>query len=476
VVVAMTTPSNQMLHSDAFAWYMEKDPVLRSTIVAIDRLESSPDWELLRLRIDRLTRLVPRFRMRVQAPPMRIGPPRWSVDEDFDLDYHLRRARVGGSGDWADVLEFGRTAAMADFDRARPLWEFTLLEGMADGGAAFVTKLHHSMTDGIGGIQLASLVVDDTPDASRSVVLPPAPEGYHMSRTKLTALTLADDTAAAASAATHAVGALEHDAVEVVRHPLSAARSTVNAVRSIVRFVAPINRPYSPLLGDRSRTRVLATLDVPLTTLHDAALAAGGHVNDAFLAVMADAMRRYHEKRGTTIDNVRVTVPVSIRTEHDGIGGNRITLTRMKLPADISAPAARIRAVRDIVAQWRTEPALSFTQEMAFGLNLFPRAYLGGVFKRIEMLASNVPGVPTQVWLAGARVIGYYAFGPTIGAAVNATLMSYAGVCNVGVNIDTGAIDDPQLWLECLNDAFREILALASPSGQASDEPAPGET
>jgi diacylglycerol O-acyltransferase len=213
-------------------------------------------------------------------------------------------------------------------------------------------------------------------------------------------------------------------------------------------------------------------MDVPLTTLHDAAVAAGGRVNDAFLAVMIDAMRKYHDKQGASLDHVRITVPVSIRTDGDGIGGNRITLTRMKLPADISAPAVRIRAVRDIVAAWRKEPALAYTQEMAFGLNLLPRAYLGGVFKRVEMLASNVPGVPRQVWLAGARVVGYYAFGPTIGAAVNATLMSYAGVCNVGVNIDTGAIEDPQLFLECLNDAFRDVLALAGTPPPAQAPPA----
>jgi diacylglycerol O-acyltransferase len=472
----MTTPSNPMLQSDAFAWYMERDPVLRSTIVAVDRLETSPDWDLLRLRVDRLTRLVPRFRMRVQAPPLRIGPPRWSIDEDFDLDYHMRRVRVGGAGEWSDVLEFARTAAMADFDRERPLWEFTLLDGMADGGAAFVTKLHHSLTDGIGGVQLAALVVDPGPEPEQAVVLPPPPEGYHISRAKLTALTLADDTTAAAAAATHMVEAIEHDAVSAIRHPLSAARSSVDALRSIVRFVAPVNRPCSPVLGERGRARVVATMDVPLTTLRDAAHAADGRVNDAFLAVMVDAMRRYHEKRGVALDQVRITVPVSIRTDTDGIGGNRITLTRMLMPADIAAPAVRIRAVRDVVEGWRHERALGFTQEMAFGLNLLPRAYLGGVLKRVEMLASNVPGVPQQVWLAGARMTGYYAFGPTIGAGVNATLMSYAGVCNVGINIDTGAIDDPQLWLECLNDAFQEVLTLAmTPSPRAKDDPAPEE-
>src|SRR4051812_9450321 len=243
--VRVMTPSDRMLHSDAFAWYMEKDPVLRSTIVAVVRLASRPDWDALRLRIDRLTRLMPRLRMRVQAPPLRIGPPRWSADEDFDLDYHLRRAHVGAPGGWAQVLEFGRTAAMADLDRSRPLWEFTLLEGMSDGGAAFVTKLHHSLTDGIGGMQLAALVVDPSPEP-QLVELPPVPEGHPASLVKLTALTLADDAPEAAAAAGHVVRSVPRDSIRAARHPVSALRSTVRTARSIGRFVAPIARPLSP--------------------------------------------------------------------------------------------------------------------------------------------------------------------------------------------------------------------------------------
>jgi WS/DGAT/MGAT family acyltransferase len=424
------TGSDQMLHSDAFAWYMEKDPVLRSTIVAVIRLDGPPEWELLRKKIDRLTHLVPRLRMRVQPRPLRLGPPRWTVDDDFDLDYHLRRQRVGGSGDWAEVLEFARRAAMSDLDRARPLWEFTLLEGLDGGGAAFVTKLHHSLTDGIGGMHLAALVVDFGPVPTERAGLPEAPPAQPRRGVDLA----------------------------VLLNPAELLRRTVGTVRSVARFVAPVNRQYSTTLGERSISRSVTTLDVPLAGLHDAAAAAGTHVNDAFLAALVDGMRRYHLARGADLTRVRVTVPVSIRTAEHDIGGNRITLTRITLPADIDSPAARMQAVQDVMAKWRHEPALALTQQIAFGLNLVPRAYLNGVLKRVEMLASDVPGVPIPMWLAGARVTGYYAFGPTIGAAVNATLMSYAGMCNIGINIDTRAIDNPKLWVQCVVEAFDDLL------------------
>ena len=106
-----------------------------------------------------------------------------------------------------------------------------------------------------------------------------------------------------------------------------------------------------------------------------------------------------------------------------------------------------------------TTPERTLTQQIALGLNLVPRAYLGGVFKRIEVVASDVPGIPQPVWLSGARVTGYYGFGPTIGAAFNATLMSYAGTCNIGVNVDTAAIEDPALLADCLQAGFDEVIA-----------------
>lgn len=457
----------RMLHSDAFAWYMEKDPVLRSTVVAITRLDSRPDWDRLYARIRRLTVLVPTLRMRVQVPPLRIGPPQWTVDDGFDLDYHLRRARVREGGGWGDVLEFARTAAMSDFDRARPLWEFTLLEGLADGGAAFVTKLHHSLTDGIGGIQLAALVVDPGPAEPPLGPAPAEPIGHPLSTVGLAVRSVTDDVAESAVTTGHVVRRIPGLVTYAVRDPVGAMLDAIDAARSVVRMIAPVNHAASDLLGRRHVVRRLATLDIPLADLHAAAEAAGGHLNDAYLAILTGAMHRYHERRGAELRQLRVTVPVSVRTAADSVGGNRITLIRITLPAHISEPGERIGRIAQIMSKWRREPALGHTQEIAFGLNLLPRAYLGSVFKRIELLASDVPGIPRPVWLAGAQITGYYAFGPTIGSSVNATLMSYAGTCNIGVNIDVDAVDDPDSMLECIREEIDEILGLSRDAATA---------
>ena len=153
-----------MRESDAFSWYMEHDPALRSTIVAVAWLDRSPKWDTLVDRLERATRLVPIFRQRPVEPPGRLATPRWTVDPDFDLTWHLRRVTSPPPHSQATVIEMARIMAMSGFDAAHPLWEFTLVEDLADGGAALVMKLHHSLTDGIGGMQLLFALFDTCPD------------------------------------------------------------------------------------------------------------------------------------------------------------------------------------------------------------------------------------------------------------------------------------------------------------------------
>ena len=164
---------------DAFTMQLERDPLLRSTIVAVALYDCAPDWRVLNERIDRATRLSPTFREKLVSSPWRLSPPRWVVDPDFDLSWHLRRARVPESGGMPAVLTFARNAGMAAFDHDRPLWEFALLEGLPEGRSAFVMKVHHSLTDGIGGIQFAAHIVDLEPAPPHLGPLPDAPVAQH---------------------------------------------------------------------------------------------------------------------------------------------------------------------------------------------------------------------------------------------------------------------------------------------------------
>ena len=139
-------------------WRAEADPRLRSTIVALELLDRVPEWNRYLAAHDWATRLIPRFRMKVTEPLIGVGRPSWTVDEAFDLSYHVRRIALPVPGTFTDLLAAAQQIAMTPFDKHRSPWESVLFEGLPDGGAAFLLKLHHSTTDGIGATQLLGLL------------------------------------------------------------------------------------------------------------------------------------------------------------------------------------------------------------------------------------------------------------------------------------------------------------------------------
>jgi len=448
-----------MRESDAFSWYMERDPVLRSTIVAVAWLDAVPDWDALRDKLERAGRLIPLFRMRPEEPPARIATPRWVPDPDFDLDWHVRRVDAPAPHDDASVVALARTAATTAFDPARPLWEFTFVEGLADGGAAIVMKLHHSLTDGVGGMQLALLLFDVAQEPEPPGDMPPLPELAAVDGVHLVRESIAHDMGRVLGFARHEATALLPGALDVARHPVRSGRELAETVASIGRLVAPVTETLSPIMTARGLGRHLDLVSADLDDLKRAAAFAGGSVNDGFLAAVTGGLRRYHDEHGAPVDELRVTLPVSIRNADDPIGGNRITLQRFTVPVGEADPARRIEALHERCARVRAERSLAYTNAVAGTLNLLPSSVLQGILRRVDFLASDVPGIPVTVYLGGAQLLTQYAFGPTIGAAVNVTLMSYVDVCTLGINVDTGAIPDPEMFRECLVEGFDEVLA-----------------
>ena len=138
-----------MRDTDAFSWYLEKDPGLRATITAVTWLDRSPDFDALSAKTRPGNRAGPSLPPAPGRPPGRLANPRW-IETDFDLSLHLRRMDAPAPHTPATVLDFARHEAMTGFDRSRPLWQFTLIEHLNGGGAALVMKVHHSLTDGIG--------------------------------------------------------------------------------------------------------------------------------------------------------------------------------------------------------------------------------------------------------------------------------------------------------------------------------------
>jgi hypothetical protein len=176
---------------------------------------------------------------------------------------------------------------------------------------------------------------------------------------------------------------------------------------------------------------------------------------------LAGGLRRYHENHGVEVGDLHLTMPISLRTKADGMGGNRITVMRFDVPVGEADPAARIKLIHQRTGAVRDERSLPYTQLIAGALNLMPRWYIGSVLRHVDFLASDVPGIPVPVFLGGAPVRAQYAFGPTIGASVNVTLLTYVDTCALGINVDTTAIPDYDVFYDALIASFDELLALA---------------
>jgi WS/DGAT/MGAT family acyltransferase len=447
--------------ADAFTFRMERDPLLRSTIVAVVGLDRSPDWDHFRRRVDRATRLAPSFRAKLVESPLRLAPPRWVLDPDFDLSWHLRRLRVPEGGGMAAVLELARTTGMTAFDHERPMWEVTLVDGLPDGRAALVLKVHHALTDGIGGIQIAAHAVDATREPVE-LDLPPLPRPGRHGLVPDLLEALGHDVRVVGSAGRALLEAAPRVVTHAVTQPAHAAAEIAATGASLARFVRPVLSTRSPIMRDRRLHWHYDLLDVPLAPLKAAAARVDGSLNDAFVAGVAGGVRLYHDHHGTMLNQLRMSMPISLRTDDDPEGGNHITLARFDVPVGRHDPLERMREIGQACRAERDEPSLAYSNQVAAVLNLLPPATVGGMLKHVDVVASNVPGFPVEVYVSGAMVESFHAFGPTSGTAANVTLMSYRDTCHIGVNTDGGAIPDPDLFLASLREAFAEITALAT--------------
>ncbi|HSP39709.1 MAG TPA: wax ester/triacylglycerol synthase domain-containing protein [Frankiaceae bacterium] len=460
----MSAEARRMSHSDAWLWWMESDPRLHSTIMAISMLDGAPDWDYLRARVDQLTRRVPAFRERVLEPPGRIGPPRLALVEHLELDRHLRRMPASGDGGWAGVLDVAAAIYTAPFPADRPLWEFVLLEGLEGGRTALVCKLHHSLADGIGGMQFAAMLVDLGPEMPSLEPAEDVPPGHPEGALPLVLETLADGMAEWAHLAERAARQALPVGWGAVRHPREFVGGVAATATALGRMLKPETKRLSPLLADRGAERGLATLQLPVDDLRGWAHELGCSMNDAFVASVTGGMRRYHEHHDAEVGDLLMGMPISLRRPGDEVGGNRAVVVRFPVPAGEVDVRQRISVVRERSRRWRAAPSNNLNEGLAYVFNLLPTRVLSSSFTHVDFGTSNIPSVDVPVYLAGRKVLAYYPFGPTLGTALNVTLLSYAGTCFLGIDADLAAISDVDVLADCLRAGLDEVRDAATRS------------
>lgn len=467
MVTGAAFPS-EMAPADAVMWAIERDPVLRSTVTAVSLLDRAPDHDRLRRRLLDLSRDQPRLRQRVGPPRLVHGLPTWVDDPAFDIDYHLRRYRLAEPGGLEPTLEVARISAMAGLDRSRPLWEFTVLEGLEGGGAAFIQKFHHCVTDGVGGVELAARMLDGQPQD-------PAPEGSSLSPGfRPPSLLPAQESAAAAAGHRLVSGSLQaaRAALSAAFHPVDRVATMADNAQWAARLLAPARSPLSPVMRARGTVWQFRAFDVDLAGLRVAAGSVGGSVNDIFLTAVTAGLRRYHEAHGCPVTDLRITLPISIRKPGDAPGGNRFTPVRFTVPLGTGKnPADQARRLGVLVREWRTGRGPALTDYLASLLCRLPpeplTALFGQMLKNVDFVATNVAGMAEPMYLAGAEILRQYAFAPLSGAAVNIALLSHVDKACIGVNSDAAAVPDPDLLRSCLIKGFGEALTLRPPRRRA---------
>jgi WS/DGAT/MGAT family acyltransferase len=448
-------------------WRAESaDPRLRVTLSLLELLDPAPDWDRLLAAHEWASRMVPRMRQRVLEPALALGTPAWVTDGDFDLSRHVHRVRLTGAGTPRELLDIVQRFAAAPLDRNRPLWAALLVEGLADGRAGYVVKSHHSVTDGLGAVQLMMRLHSRTPEHDPDRPEPPVPAADEESRTGL----FAGQVAAAVRATPLAVVREGGRALGTLTRPWHVASRAAGQALSAVRFAgqgaaAPSG---SVLLARRGGDWHFEIVDVPLADLKAGANAAGGSLNDGLLAAVIGGFRRYHERQGAPVDRLTVGFPISLRARDDPKGGNRFTGAKFAAPMAETDPAARIAAVRQFVLAARAASAAasgSVTAALAPAIGWLPAPVVSAISGRLtstnDVQVSSIPGVPFPVYIAGSRITHMYPFGPLPGCAAMITLISHDGDCCIGINTDTLAVTDPAGLADDLRAGLAEVAELA---------------
>ena len=312
----------RMRDADAILWALDQEPILRSTIVAVALLDREPPFERVVEKVEALCRQRHHFRSVVVPSNLPWGRPRWQEVPEFEVASHLAHVRAPLPGDLRGVLDLAQSMAGRPFDPARPLWEAVLVDGMADGAAALIIKVHHSVIDGVGGLKVVARHPRPRQGGCEDSEHRRRP-GSSQGRTGRVRARIGLPFAAVPSSARGTPSPTS--SMVPRRFPASSSRSARQAVNdppaSIGRWfdavvdsaalVAPSPTPLSPLMQGRSLDRHFETVDLQGVDLHHAARRAGLTLNDLYVAGLLRGLSRYHDLHGRPATLLRALMPVS---------------------------------------------------------------------------------------------------------------------------------------------------------------------
>jgi diacylglycerol O-acyltransferase len=375
----------------------------------------------------------------------------WTVDDDVDLDYHLRRSALPTPGRVRDLLELTSRLHSTLLDRHRPLWEAHLVEGLDDGRFAVYVKFHHALIDGVSALKLTQRTFSTDPEDNEIHVPWNLPTKRRASAHQTPSLFQRISQTAGSVAA-------------LAPSTLSLARAALLEQQLTLPFGAPKTMFNVPIGGARR----VAAQSWPLERIRGVKQAAGTTVNDVVLAMCAGALRQYLLEQKALPDTPLIAmVPVSLRTEADvDSGGNMTGVVLCNLATDTDDPAKRLEAIsismhnnKKVFSQLPRVQALALSAMMIapLGLAALP-GFVSSAPPPFNIVISNVPGAREPLYWNGARLDGNYPLSIALdGQAVNITLANNADNLDFGLVGCRRSVPHLQRLLGHLEDSLKEL-------------------
>jgi diacylglycerol O-acyltransferase len=449
--------------SDLSAIQSERGPVhmhVGGVLVFDGRVERD---DVIR-RIEERIHLIPRYRMRLESPPLGIANPVWVDDAGFDPGRHVRRTALPAPGGDAELCELVGHVLSERLDRSRPLWQLMVVEGLAGGRSAIVAKMHHALVDGIAAVDVSTVVLDPTPEG---LDLPPPEEaaaspGGRTARVEQLARIAAAQLAMPRRLARETVSrAFTTDPRAAARQALEAAGVVAELAR--VRPTAPdtrLNRGIGP-------ERLFAVGRGRLDDVKAVRRAAGATVNDVLLASVSLGLSEYLGEEAPP--RAVALVPVSIRTEDErGELGNRISTVFCDLPLE-GEPLARVREISAAMERAKDSAQVRAGALIAGATGLAPpivsslavRAMSGP--RVFNLVVSNVPGPQQTFYLAGRPMLEVFPAVPLNprNQALSIGIVSYDGGVHFGLLADRDALPDVEQAAAAVERGLDELVAAA---------------
>jgi diacylglycerol O-acyltransferase / wax synthase len=421
---------------------------------------------------------LPRLRQRLHYPPLSLGTPFWVDHAEFELEQHVRRARLPAPGGEEALRSLVGKLLAPPLERSKPLWELTLVDGVSEGRFAIVYKTHHAMADGISAVDIGMLLFDTEP---RDEPVRDEREWRPMAPPSRRALALR-----AGSGVLDSVRRSLRWLRRAARDPRRAGRRAADGLAGLWEVTWNLVRaaPKVPLNAEVSAARSFGWSTFELADFKHVKNALGGTVNDVTLAVVAGALRRWLAEREVPLDGLelKALVPVSIRmVDEHGELGNKLTAMRGPVPVGLPDPVARLRAISTAMDDLKSSKQ-PLGAEAIWGLNdwfrdfappllLAPTAAVNFSTRLFNLLLTNFPGPQVPFYVLGRELVEIHPIGFLAHRhALAVAILSYNGRIGFGLLSDPASLPDAENILAHLWPSFEELLAAARIASPHSDD------